>query len=164
MSASLTWYKHWGTTTGMSSASFTSETSIGERDENLDADDMSIGVPDTGYEYSYELWTRAKLSNAPDNLVSNLRMWVDLSEIATGVTFFIGSANSYFTPSGSESTIATDDITDYTGIADSFVIAGTASQIDDYLNFAVFQAKVSSVADYQEQETPVVVHYAYDEE
>lgn len=163
MAASLDFYKYFGTA-GTSSALFVSETAIGEQDAILAAGQMSIGVPDSGYEYSYELVVRAIVDNPPDNLVSNMRVWGDLSGIATGVVLFVGSASSYSQPVKTVSSIAIYDIADYTGISDAITIGGRASLTGSPLSYIYMQMRVHSSADYEQQELPVVVHYAIDQE
>jgi hypothetical protein len=172
MPASFTTYKMWGTLL-VSSVAFTSETNIGTHNNNDPAANMSIGVPDSGVNYTYELPVKVKcVGMGGSALINNFRMWYQNSTTgqpggqnfpATGVYLYGGTSKAYFTPTINQSTKATWLMTNYNSIGNSLLVGGQVTAVNSAFNFMVLQLRVAPTADYNAVETPIVMHWAYDE-
>lgn len=165
MPASFKLIKKYGTNLA-SSTVITSETAIGSKNLATAASNMSVGVPETGTAYSYELFMQLVMTNPPSNRVTGLVSWYQYLYPETGVYLYGGKGykNTTYNPSQNKSTLAIYDMSTYGDIGDSIFIGGTASAINSALNYMVYQLRVSSVAVYTNPHNPMVIHYSYTEE
>jgi len=72
-----------------------------------------IVVPGSGENYSFEKWLKLELDTAPDNEITNIQFWGP-SSYPTGTGVNVGTTQTGATPTDSESSVATEDVTTYT--------------------------------------------------
>lgn len=82
-------------------------------------------VPTSGTEYSYEKWTRLKVTVAPDTNISNLKFYTDGSNGWTGVGLHAKAVTAYATPALATATTGYTNAFTYT--SGSALDLGTAA-------------------------------------
>lgn len=120
-----------------------------------------ITIPPSGVTRSYEKWLKLYVDVAPDNQIGNILFWTDGS-FDTGVTIYGGTTATGATPTSSDSSVATTNITTWTSGAKFTWDAGpytTTGAIDDFLVLQMDVASTASVGN-MTQET---FTYSYDE-
>lgn len=128
--------------------------------------DSPIGQPtDDSTAYSMEAWLYLKMTNAPENNVTNFRFWSSGQDIDSGIYMFVGSANASATPSLNKSIEATHNAVDYTGPGDSFLWSTVVcTAVGDLSRHLVMQARITATANVGDHNNPYMVyHYSYDE-
>lgn len=117
--------------------------------------------PITASEKSFEKWITARVDVAPDNYVNNFQLWGD-GAVQSSTTLFVGKTQTGVTPTDSDSTVATNDWTNYTSTSQFAWHATNMSGIGSVTDFAVFQLDVDAdaAAGNWTQET---INYSYDE-
>jgi len=111
--------------------------------------------------YSYEKWIRAKVDGAPDNYVENFKFWTD-GDVDPNTTLRVGTTPTGATPTDSESSVATNDATNYTSGNKMTWHTNRLTSVGETTDFLVLQLEVGAAASAGNwsQET---LHYSYDE-
>lgn len=117
--------------------------------------------PITAGEKSYEKWVTAKVDVAPDNAVSNFQLWGD-GNVQQSTSLYVGVTATGVTPTSSDSTVATNNWTNYTSGNKFGWHATNMTGVGSTTDFAVFQLDVDADASAGNwsQET---INYSYDE-
>jgi hypothetical protein len=117
--------------------------------------------PITAGTRSYEKWIKARVDVAPDNGVSNFKLWGD-GGVQSSTVLYVGTTATGVTPTNGTSTVATNAWTNYTSSAKATWYNTTLTGIGSTTDYAVFQLKVNAdaAAGNWTQET---VNYSYDE-
>lgn len=117
--------------------------------------------PITAGEKSYEKWLTARVDVAPDNYVNNFQAWGD-GAVQSSTALYVGKTNSGVTPTNGDSTVATNDWTNYTSTSQFAWHATNMTGIGSVTDFLVFQLDVNAdaAAGNWTQET---INYSYDE-
>ena len=109
---------------------FTDKTSGTIRMKNADNATVDINnpfvVPTAGYDYSYEKWTRLKVTVAPDTNISNLKFYTDgANGFGTGVEAYAKAVTTYAAPAEATATAGYTNAFTYT--SGSALDLGTAA-------------------------------------
>ena len=132
-------------------------------DNNASPSSSPVVAPSVGTNYSYECWLRFKCTVAPDNSVTNFKIWSSGVAFGTGLTIKVNSdaVTSYVTPVNTVSTQGTRVDFSTRDSSSKITVGGTLTAIGDKSNFMVFQEEVISTA------TPgnksYTMNYQYDE-
>ena len=172
MSATLVLKRGTGTNAQVESDAFLSDyVHFGTIDDaSLEAQQHPIGISDSTA-YSAEDWLYLKITKAPVNEVTNIRFWAPLSQPATGIFMYVGTAVASATPSLSSSNVATSLSTNYTDAVTSLLWDQDSSltSVNDVSHLLVMQVAVSSAGDPSPPsvgnifDENSVYHYSYDE-
>jgi len=121
----------------------------------ISADDAAAGkvanplvIPNSGINYSYEVWIRCRCDLAPFTLVQNFKVWY-VSGVPSGFTLTVNSdiVDTYQAPVNLLSSQGTRvDFTTKNSEGDSIALDGTLIDVGDYTSWLVFQLQVSSTA------------------
>jgi len=128
-----------------------------------------VGKPTGGANtaYSMERYMFYKVAQAPNTVVSNIRLWTGIisSPPATGVQYFIGTTDSYVGPVITKSAIAVHRLhSTYPSYANSIKVTGSLVNVGDDSNFFVVQLHVESTANVGIiDSTRTIVKSAWDE-
>lgn len=110
---------------------------------------------------SYEKWLRCRIDAAPDNYVSNFRVWGD-GAVQSSTVLYIGKTSTGVTPTNSTSSVATNNFTNYTS-GNKFSWHSTSmSSVGSLTSFLVLQLRVNSdavVGNWTQEQ----LSYSYDE-
>ena len=120
-------------------------------------------IPGTGVDYSYEKWTRLKVTVAPDTNLSNLKFYTDgANGFGTGVLLYAKAVATYVTPAEATATAGYTNAFSYT--SGSALDLGTAAVTGtgEKGSHCVMMMTVASTAT-QGSLTPETVTYSYDE-
>lgn len=117
--------------------------------------------PITAGDKSYEKWLTARVDVAPDNYVNNFELWGD-GAVQGSTALYVGKTNSGVTPTSADSSVATNDWTNYTSTSKFAWHATNMTGVGSATDFAVFQLDVNAdaAAGNWTQET---LNYSYDE-
>lgn len=111
---------------------------------------------------AYEKWVALHIDTAPANSVSNFQLWGNGTSM-TGTTMHVtGQQATGATPTSGDSTVATDDWTQYTAGNKMNWDTGSYSATDATTQYAVFQLEVG-VSAAGGNRTQDVYLYSYDE-
>ena len=120
-------------------------------------------IPTAGLDYSYDKWTRLKVTVAPDNNLSNLKFYTDgANGLGTGVSLYAKAVQTYSTPAEATTTTGYTDAFTYTSGAaldlGTAAVTGTGEKGDH----AVLMMTVGTSAT-QGNTANETVTYSYDE-
>lgn len=126
--------------------------------------DAPVSIPTAGTAYSYESWLRFKCTVAPDNEVTNFKVWDDGVALDTGVDITLNNdaVITYATPVNTVSTKGTRSSLNSHGSGNKIDVDGTLTGIGDKSDFSVFQLEVINTASPGDI-TSKTVNYSYDE-
>ncbi len=132
-------------------------------DDNAAPASSPIVVPSTGTAYSYECWMRFKCTVAPDNQVTNFKVWSSGSSLGTGrkVTVNTDAVAAYATPVITQSAAGTRADFASRGSGSKISVAGTLTAQGQKTDFLVFQLEVEPTSG--PGNVSDTVYYSYDE-
>ncbi len=109
---------------------------------------------------SVSRWLKLKVTTAPDNQVSNFQVWCDSTPDAN-LTYRIGVAGAYATPTAVDNVAATD-ITTHDSANKLVWDAGPYTDVGDTTDYVVvvLEAGASAAAG---NATPITLQYSWDE-
>lgn len=120
-------------------------------------------IPTAGNDFSYEKWTRLKVTVAPDTNVSNLKFYTDgANGFGTGVTMFAKAVTTYVQPAEATATAGYADAFTYTSGSALALGTGTFTGTGEKGDHAVLILVVASTAT-QGSLTAETLTYSYDE-
>ena len=110
---------------------------------------------------SFEKWITARVDVAPDNYCDNFELWGD-GAVQSSTSLYVGKTATGVTPTGSDSTVATNDWTQQTSGGKFAWHATDLTGVGSVTDFAVFQLDVNAdaAAGNWTQET---INYSFDE-
>jgi len=118
--------------------------------------------PITAGSKSYEKWIKARVDVAPDNAVSNFKLWGD-GAVQQSTALYVGKTDTGVTPTDSDSSVATNAWTGYTSPGSEFAWHATnMTGVGSLTDYAVFQLDVNADADAGNW-TQETINYSYDE-
>ena len=119
-------------------------------------------IPNSGKNYSFEVWIRCRCDLAPNSKCDNFKVWYDSGMPATGYNLTVNSdiVSAYAEPSELESSQGTRiDFTTKTSSVNSIALSGDLEDIGDYTSWLVFQLEVLPTADTGEFEVDYIIEY-----
>ena len=126
-------------------------------------DDWPLQIPDTGTNYSYEVWLFFRCDVAPSQYCKNFKIWCD-GNVPTGMKITINSNAilTYNTPINTESITGNRvDLSNYTE-SNKLSVSGELNNIGDKTSYVVFQLEITSAAEQGTYED-FTIFYQYDE-
>lgn len=112
---------------------------------------------------SFEKWLKLHVDAAPANKISNLRAWGDGTPPADA-TMFVGTASAGATPTNAPSTVATDDLADFTsGAKLDWDVTNDLVDVGDTSDYLVLQLAIDAGAGPGNIGTETL-SYSYDEQ
>lgn len=159
MAATIDLYQQTGASPGTENGPISSFSFLGTGDYgNTLADRIADPVPAGGR--SYSLWLKLKVAAAPDNQVSNFKLWCDSTPDAN-LTYTVGIAGAYATPSASDN-VATTDLTTYDSANKLTWDAGPLTDVGDATDYAVLVLAAGSAAA-AGNASVMTIEYSWDE-
>ncbi len=119
-------------------------------------------IPESGKNYSYEVWIRCRCDLAPNSKCDNFKAWYDSGMPVSGYNLTVNSdtVSSYQEPVNTESARGTRiDFTTKTGTDNAIALSGDLEGIGDYTSWLVFQLEVLSTAQTGEFEVDYIIEY-----
>lgn len=128
----------------------------------VDANNPMV-IPTAGVDYSYDKWTRFKVTVAPDNNISNLKFYTDgANGLGTGVLLYAKAVTTYSTPAEATTTTGYTNAFTYTSGAALSMGAGPYTGTGEKGDHAVLMMTVGTSAT-QGNTNNETVTYSYDE-
>lgn len=145
---------------------FTNKTSGTIRFANADAATPGTSnpmvIPATGVDYSFEKWTRLKVTVAPDTNISNLKFYTDGGNPWTGVLLYAKAVTTFAQPAEATGTAGYTNAFSYTSGSALSLGTGTFTGTGEKGDHAVLMMTVGTTAT-QGTLTGETVTYSYDE-
>ena len=126
-------------------------------------EDFPIRIPETGVEYSYEVWLCFRCDTAPSQYCKNFKIWGDGNSLdGMKITINTSTIWDWQPPVNTKSNAGTrDDFANYTS-SNKLPIAGELKKVGDKTSWMVFQLEVYPQAE-QGSYSDFTVYYQYDE-
>jgi hypothetical protein len=160
MAAILQLFQRYGSSPGTVDGPITSVSLL-----SIDSDGNTVGervaAPIAAGSRSYSRWVFLRITQAPDNQISNVRLWCDDTPDAN-LTYFVGFTGTYATPTNSDSPGSPVDVTSYPSGSKATWDAGPYTSVNDETDYAVFylSAGASAAAG---NASAMTINYSWDE-
>lgn len=159
MAATLALYQRTGTTPGTEDGPLTGFSLLSADDPGDTLADR-VAHPVAAGTRSFSRWLFLKLATAPDNQVSNFKIWCDSTPDAN-LTYKVGVASTYATPSAADN-VATANLTTHDSANKLTWDAGALTTVGDTTDYAVLVVEAGSAAAAGNAST-ITLEYSWDE-
>lgn len=160
MAAVIQLFQRYGTTPGTEDGPITTFSLLSEDSAANDvAGRVAAPVPAGGR--SYSRWVYLKVTQAPDNQVSNFLLWtVDTPD--PNLTYYVGFTGTYATPTDADAVGTPTDVTTYNAGNKATWDAGPYTSLNDTTDYAVFYVAAGAGAA-AGNASALTINYSWDE-